>query len=150
RAHAPRSTLLAQVPLVAMRVIVPHGPLVSHGPVIVRAPAISHPAVVSVVSRAPLISHAALLFGARRLNNSEAVCPQRLVDLRPPAPISGAIPLVGPLAATPVHDDFEVIIGTQRRLEGRDEVAAAEPIARDDAQAPVLISHKRSSSSNVD
>jgi hypothetical protein len=91
-----------------------------------------------------------LLSGARRLNDGEAVCPQRLIYLRAPAPIFGVIPFAGRLAATPVHDDFEVVIRTERRLEGRDEVAATEPIARDDAQAPTLISHEMSSSSNVD
>jgi len=144
-----------QVPLVAETIAAPHGPLVFHGPVIScasHAPTVSHAALVS---RAPLVSdvavsHAALLPGARRLNDGEAVCPQRLVHLGPPAPIFGAIPLVGRLAATPVHDDFEVVIGAQRRLEGRDEIAAAEPIARDDAQAPTLISHSWSSCSNVD
>jgi len=65
-----------------------------------------------------------------------------LIDLRPLAPILGPIPFVRGLAASAIHDDLELVVRAERGPEGRDEVATAEPIARDDAQALGLVSHE--------
>jgi hypothetical protein len=53
------------------------------------------------------------------------------------------MPLARWLAATTVDDDFQVVFRTHRRLDGREEITAVEPIARDDTQAPGVISHDR-------
>jgi hypothetical protein len=84
----------------------------------------------------------AALLRARRRNNGKAICPQREIDLGPAAPIFRPIPFVRGLAATPIHDDLELVVRAERRSEGRDEVTAAKPIARDDTEARVMISHE--------
>jgi hypothetical protein len=58
------------------------------------------------------------------------------------APILGPRPFARRLAATPLHDEFEMVMRTERCREGGDEVATAEPFARDDAQALGLMSHE--------
>jgi len=55
--------------------------------------------------------------------------------MRPLAPILGAMPLARWLAATTVDDDFQVVFGTHRRLDGHEEITTVQPVARDDAQA---------------
>jgi len=77
----------------------------------------------------------------RRCNNRNSVCLQCAVHVRPLAPILGAMPLARWLAATAVDDDFQVVFGTHRRLDGREEITTEQPIARDDTQASGLISH---------
>ena len=102
------------------------------------------------ISRNALLSHAPLLPGTRCRHDGKAVCSQREVHLGSPAPILGTIPVIRGLTATPVHDDLELVVRTERCPEGRDEVATAEPIASDDAQALGLVSHRISSRSNAD
>jgi len=55
--------------------------------------------------------------------------------MRPLAPILGAMPLARWLAATAVDDDFQVVFGTHRRLDGHEEITTVQPVARDDTQA---------------
>jgi hypothetical protein len=45
------------------------------------------------------------------------------------------MPLARSLAATAVDDDFQVVFGTHRRLDGHEEIMTVQPIARDDTQA---------------
>src|SRR5262249_23739368 len=87
---------------------------------------------------------------ARRRYQGEAVGSERDIDLGPLAAILGAIPVVRGFPAPSIHDDFELVVRTERCPEGRDEVAAAEPVASYDAQAFGLIGHGISSSSNAD
>jgi hypothetical protein len=63
------------------------------------------------------------------------------IEVRLLAPIVCAMPLARWLAATAVDDDFQVVFRLHRCLHGREEVPAVESIARDDAEAPGLISH---------
>jgi hypothetical protein len=55
--------------------------------------------------------------------------------VRPLATILGAMPLARSLAATAVDDDFQVVFGTHRRLDGHEEIMTVQPVARDDTQA---------------
>jgi hypothetical protein len=55
--------------------------------------------------------------------------------MRPLASIFGAMPLARWLAATAVDDDFQVVFGTHRRLDGHEEITTVQPVARDDTQA---------------
>jgi hypothetical protein len=71
------------------------------------------------------------------------------IHVRPFAPIVGAVPLARLLAVTTVDDDFQVVLRLHRRLDGRKEITAVEPIAGDDAEAPGLLSHRCSLRSNA-
>jgi len=77
----------------------------------------------------------------RRWNNRNAVFFQCEVNVRPLAPILGALPLVRWLATTAIDNNFQVVFGTHRRLDGRKEITTEQPIARDDAEASGQISH---------